>query len=837
MTTTTPNIRKGNCYRCNKPGHRAGVCRSQNVYQLNKRCGKCEDFSHSIVDCMRTLLTPCPRCRKPGHMAGVCIEPAVNHQSTTSTTATNNADSGPKESATTESALMATQVDASFSYLNAACNTDLKLVTVGEAIDVPIHLPLHQYCRVLPVADNYNQGVLCRAQIDDGADVRYEERPTKVTYRTVFGNNEVQHHNTAVLLKFRLCSDDGHTDVDSSSQVIELPFLVARPCTPRLLFERPALPFLRVPASGNQPLFDEISNDNGTIKLKANIPMLETATVMPRSESSRSRSTTDRYILADVCDRMVADGELARVSPDDEHKITCINEPVLVDKQDGLRVRRHPIPDSDVNRCRVTIDLRSVNELQLRDGIWIAPRTVHSKNLAAPQRPYQFKDTAAMLLRDFPPSSRQWFAKIDLADAFSSIPIDSALGDKLFGIRVSVPGENRPRIYAGRGLIQGWRWSSLVFARSVRYVLNKLMVPPGSHICHVQNDVIIGSHSKEACLALQRRVIDLFRHYSSPVWEDKCGDGPTITFCSLKTGSHTILPAPKHSIDEKAIDHCLRELDDATDLNALLRLLRRWAGTFRYCKQWLPPEGQQALAHLYSIIGKASQADASFDLLCNDAKSPLRSLGHLYVRGLPSLYLFRPWAIATLLATDANVDNWAGVAISVIQVPNSFLKEANVPVLGTLFKDLVDLCRRENIVVDREDYEILCLPAAFDGGSFHSNSFPGSALALTRSSTFRERAAQILFANRNSRVLAGLVYGVTDNVNTIREWQSAITDFCGAWHSLYSNYISTVEKILWLPRTSPTVALIDALARECTVSHNENHDEEPNIVNFKVVQG
>ncbi|KAF4753085.1 hypothetical protein FOZ63_009061, partial [Perkinsus olseni] len=188
----------------------------------------------------------------------------------------------------------------------------------------------------------------------------------------------------------------------------------------------------------------------------------------------------------------------------------------------------------------------------------------------------------------------------------------------------------------------------------------------------------------------------------------------------------------------------------------------------------------------------------------------------------------------TLLVTDANVDNWAGVAISVIQVPNNFLREANVPVLGPFFKDLVDLCRRENIVVDREGYEILCLPAAFDGGSFHSNSFPGSALALTRSSTFRERAAQILFTNRNSGVLAGLVYGVTDNVNTTREWQSAITDFCGAWHSLYSNYISTVEKVLWLPRTSPTVALIDALARECTVSHNENHDEEPNIVNFKV---
>ncbi|KAF4742663.1 hypothetical protein FOZ63_002190 [Perkinsus olseni] len=83
MTTTTSNIRKGNCYRCNKPGHRAGVCRSQNVYQLTKRCGKCGDFSHSIADCMRTLLSPCSRCRKPGHigwrMYRASCEPSIDY--------------------------------------------------------------------------------------------------------------------------------------------------------------------------------------------------------------------------------------------------------------------------------------------------------------------------------------------------------------------------------------------------------------------------------------------------------------------------------------------------------------------------------------------------------------------------------------------------------------------------------------------------------------------------------------------------------------------------------------------------------------------------------------
>lgn len=57
----TSPIRRGNCYRCNKTGHRSGVCRSPSVFMLSKRCSKCGDFGHTIADCMRTLLTPCPR--------------------------------------------------------------------------------------------------------------------------------------------------------------------------------------------------------------------------------------------------------------------------------------------------------------------------------------------------------------------------------------------------------------------------------------------------------------------------------------------------------------------------------------------------------------------------------------------------------------------------------------------------------------------------------------------------------------------------------------------------------------------------------------------------------
>ncbi|EER02571.1 gag/pol/env polyprotein, putative [Perkinsus marinus ATCC 50983] len=176
----------------------------------------------------------------------------------------------------------------------------------------------------------------------------------------------------------------------------------------------------------------------------------------------------------------------------------------------------------------------------------------------------------------------------------------------------------------------------------------------------------------------------------------------------------------------------------------------------------------------------------------------------------------------------------AGVAIHVIQVPIDFSQRANLSEFRISFDDLTKLCRQENIVLERDGYKILCLPAVFDGGSFHSNSFPGSSLAMTRSSTFRERAAQILFANRNSGILAGLVYGVTDNVNTTREWQSAITDFCGAWHSLYSNYISNVEKILWLPRTSSTVALIDHLARECGSQVSKDSVTETKHVDLRI---
>ncbi|KAF4648349.1 hypothetical protein FOL47_003396, partial [Perkinsus chesapeaki] len=336
----------------------------------------------------------------------------------------------------------------------------------------------------------------------------------------------------------------------------------------------------------------------------------------------------------------------------------------------------------------------------------------------------------------------------------------------------------------------GSRWSSLIFARAVRHILNKLTLPPGTHICHVQDDVIIGAHCKEACLSLQRQVIELFKNHDFTVREDKCDDGPTITFCGLKADSYAILPSPKHPIDDKAIAHCLKELNDIITIDDLLGLLRRWAGIFQNCKQWLPPSGQAALSDLYSLIGKASQCDADLDDILCGANPPLRSLGHLYVRGLPSLYLFRPWAVATLLVTDANIDNWAGVALTVIQVPSDFLNNSNIPNFGAHFDDLTDLCLQEGIVTARDGHQILCLPAVFDGGSFHSNSFPGSSLAMTRSSTFRERAAQILFANRNSGILAGSVYGVTDNANTTKEWQSAVTDFCGAWHSLYSNYIS-----------------------------------------------
>ncbi|KAF4648720.1 hypothetical protein FOL47_002883, partial [Perkinsus chesapeaki] len=103
-------------------------------------------------------------------------------------------------------------------------------------------------------------------------------------------------------------------------------------------------------------------------------------------------------------------------------------------------------------------------------------------------------------------------------------------------------------------------------------------------------------------------------------------------------------------------------------------------------------------------------------------------------------------------------------------VPTALLDDSDLANFDAHFNNLLDLRLQEGIVTARDGYQILCLPAVFDGGSFHSNSFPGSSLAMTRSSTFRERAAQILFANRNSGILAGAVYGVTDNANTTKEW-------------------------------------------------------------------
>jgi hypothetical protein len=140
--------------------------------------------------------------------------------------------------------------------------------------------------------------------------------------------------------------------------------------------------------------------------------------------------------------------------------------------------------------------------------------------------------------------------------------------------------------------------------------------------------------------------------------------------------------------------------------------------------------------------------------------------------------------LGTLVVTDANRDSYAGAIFRVTRsVQTDTLVSSEI---SDVFGDNISL-KLIGIV----------------GANF-------AATHIQRSSTFRERFAMLTVASDNISLLAGKVVCATDNQNCKKEWHD--TEHLPVRELL--TFHSHVHAIIWIPRNSLIMRLVDGFARD-----------------------
>ncbi|KAF4652373.1 hypothetical protein FOL47_011134, partial [Perkinsus chesapeaki] len=530
-------------------------------------------------------------------------------------------------------------------------------------------------------------------------------------------------------------------------------------------------------------------------------PALSGISVMPFTEPRRKRNRTREMAIHRRIGIAARECKFREATVEEA---TVINEVVWVDKKHGsakplTQVDICTMSDEEVKaRFRVTLDLRKLNTLVPRsppdkdDGyVWvmksdIAQTTKRSTDIT------QSQDGALNILRLWPPSMRRYFVKVDLSDAFSSVHLDSNLWP-LFAF-----------------LPQGWRYSPILFSRVVgsildeaRVICRKMGLP--IRLVHFQDDILIGGGNERCVLQAKEVVVDLFARYGCMVALNKCEAGDIVDFCGIRCYRSEVFPKVKvPSLTDAAIEESCTSFSKFHDLESRKSWIRSWSGRFQWLSRWLSPDAKVILRRLQRVDPRSSKAT-----------SLVKQLARYYLSGLACLYVLGNGngchVMGTAIMVDCNEDAWAAIIFQLLVVKKDGVAHFGPHAVGwhqALDALALRMCSELDIQLANDEVCLL-LPLSLDGGLVTVED-------MARSSTFRERKAQLLALHRFLPLCTSPVVMIGDNANAVgdRYWHTVENDHANDELELrmIAEYHRTVAVTLWVPRLS-VVSLVDSMAR------------------------
>ena len=528
---------------------------------------------------------------------------------------------------------------------------------------------------------------------------------------------------------------------------------------------------------------------------------------------------------------MQLEGKLEECSAREAH---LVNEVVLVDKQSGTGGPRR-FPSEDISkRYRVTLDLRVVNDLQVVNFgscMGLVPNALAGSQARKSEILGQSQISGIDLLAQLPfqsnPNGSTYYIKIDLRDAFSSIFLpDTLRGLFCYELR-SAPSS---RFYRWKVLPQGWRWSPLLFATGVRYVLDQCVFDSSSTVVrNYQDDVLAICIGSDTARQVMRTLVDKFHSFGFEINPDKCTIARSVVFCGYEISEAGIVPSTKCKLTPLLIENSWVEYLNSKSVDGLVTSVKKWCGLFNYFRDFLPPGQRLCLSYLYTLTRNDcplekftdEQTRTSYFSLANFVSGDLGKFPCGVVEN----------TLATLVICDANQDGYSGILYRLVRSERDVVAPSEITEFLTSIR-----AQMSDILGDVKEDRLMLVPVKFCGNSFDSS-------VRKQSSTYRERVAQLFCVEAFRGFLYGPIVIITDNRNCGRNWHSIDEMFSfGGTLNLWLNFVACVQKIIWVSRNSPLLSLVDHLARLLSVRSPIAQQTTPTVtpptpaVNLKVME-
>lgn len=796
------------CYRCDQVGHKSDVCTKQ--MSPHTRCNICGMRNHSTDKCVKKgASVKCNRCGKSGHSSGCCRAPQPIKQAcmkaddeitddlqlehkviTCCATGTANRNCGgiPMEE------LIAPSPEEVF-RIGDATYVEIKALADSGANASFVHPRLADYLK--------NNGLV--------KDQRSVHLP--VTY----GNEAQGAAHTAILLS-------------GSVQDLEIEgwFLVSDRCSPRLIFGQPILNKLKTLRSKIQmsrmavtipdvevrlDRWVEAVEHGNSQALEIRFPLLETAIVLPYKEAPRKRSITDSRIMKARLDRMAELKQCVKVSPN-EAFITL--SPVLVDKlapvgdvDGGTKPppRQYfesgdPNHESIHTRYRMTVDCRPINEMSfvpIKSGLF-ALQPIPCSEVLHHSASNQHQSSSVARLKKLQ-YGRQWFAKLDMKDAFAALRLPSAMS-KLFCVSFVLDGVDH--CYQYLTMPQGWKYSSFFFDIAMDHVMRRiektLMEEFKVTMIYYQDDSILNGPDEHLTNQALDFLIDHLRQfYSFVVRPEKCTRAQaTMDFCGMRISAKGVIAIPlRKKFTHELIHNGWQSFISCKDKAAWTR---SWVGRFNYFRSFLSFDLHimKCLETLQTLLrrnGKMPTDD-------NDTKAAFFDISDFCLHRLPNIaYGYNKFheTLGTILIADANHDAWSGILFRIIK--SDLADDAQYP-FSEVCSDIQDF---HGLLVKcgiSEPFHLMPI-------GLHGNVF--NAQQQRQSSTHRERHAILMLVDHFYAQLDGTLFIICDNQNCRKKWDIDLLTGCEL--QLWSRLQSIDHQFIWTPRDGiPKYA--DWLARQ-----------------------
>jgi hypothetical protein len=572
-------------------------------------------------------------------------------------------------------------------------------------------------------------------------------------------------------------------------------------------------------------LIEEIPLPSGKVRLLVRCPQLESAVVNPVRNPKAETTANANLIKAVKLEEMA---EYGHVELTNSKNCFFIEQVVpVVKKPNEPRITYDPADhEGSIKRIRdghrLTLYARRANSLlaiicPLSGVIKHMVPTLNMLKTSSTTFESQYQSSGFESLTMIPSSAMQWFSKIDIKDGFQSILLPEAMR-RFFTTCVYDPLQNHTQYYRWCTWPQGYIYSSMAFRNAITHVLEKvcsnatilpMMQSRQLGFGNMMDDVIVAASTFEQCSAALQTLIQFLENHSFRINHAKtvlpC---QKLVFCGYEITPQGIKPQPnRRGITDAFAAEMLAQLTSSIkNRKAVATWCRSIAGTFQYYRKFLTGNEFLELQTFYDLC-KRVERDENYSITTADielAKTSLEYLTNYVVNGCPYLYMSSMLheTIASIIVNDGNVESWSGILFRVVRSEHPVCEDdlRYLPEMQPLIQTLA----AQPAIRLPEHFSIL--PTMISGGIWSTN------IDRARSSTARERVAQMYCVHDMRPFLSGLVYVVSDNSNSRWDVIDPITQYGGAMMPYWLLFCQEVAGTLWLPRTS-IPALADLLAR------------------------